>query len=120
MAQIFRDDDHDTVIRKYAELVEKNNPDQYVVKTSIAEKKPNLVGKIAPDIVLYSSSGDKIMTVIEVETDASLGNDTAEKRWKPISEEAPALQILVPKGAISKTNRICKKYGIKARIQEFG
>jgi len=120
MAKILREDDHDTVVRKYAELVEKNNPDQYVVKTNIGGDRGNLIGEITPDIVLYNLSGEKIITAIEIETNESLSSKTAAMRWKPIIDRVPSLQILVPKGTAAKTKRICKKFGIKAKIQEFG
>lgn len=119
MAQIFHHDDHDTVVRKYAELIMKNNPGQFKVTTNLDDSESVEVGGISPDIVLHDSSGNDLLTVIEVETAASVGSEQAEARWKPISEGAPVLQIIVPKGTQARARRICKKLGIKARFQEY-
>ncbi|MDP8237761.1 MAG: hypothetical protein P9X24_01610 [Candidatus Hatepunaea meridiana] len=119
MAQIFSYDDHDTVVRKYAELVQKNNPEQYRVVTCFDEGEKAELGGVIPDIALFDPKGTEIQTVIEVETATSISNIQAESRWKPIADAAPAFQLLIPKGALAKTKRLCKKIDIKAKYQEY-
>jgi len=119
MAKIHSYDDHDTVVRKYAELVQKNNPDQFKVFTNLADGDIAKVGGIAPDIVLKDTKGSKILTVIEVESSTSIDNTRAEERWKPIADAVKSFQLLIPKGTLARANRICKKIGIKAKLQEY-
>ncbi len=119
MAKIHSYDDHDTVVRKYAELVKKNNPDQFTVFTNLADSDVVRVGEIAPDIVLKDAKGSKILTAIEVETSISIDNTQAEERWKPIADAVASFQLLIPKGTLARANRICKKIGIKAKLQEY-
>jgi len=119
MAKILSSDDHDTVVRKDAELVDKNNPGQYKVFTNLAGSDQVSVAGISPDIVLKHAESGQILTAIEVETDTSISGDSAEERWKTIAEAIPLFKILVRKGTLARAKRICKKLGIKARFQEY-
>ncbi len=119
MAQIFSDDDHDTVVKKYAELVQKNNPEQFRVYTILTEGNDIKLGGLTPDIVLSDNEGNKVITVIEVETATSIDLTQAETRWKPIASAVANFQLLVPKGTSGRAKRLCKKIGIKSKIQEY-
>ena len=119
MAQIYHTDDHDTVVRKFAELVEKNNPGKFLVITALSEGKPVEVGGVRPDIILRSPDGKKTLLVIEVETADTINETQAAERWKPISTAAPAFQLVIPKGNLPRAKRFCRRLDIKARFQEF-
>ena len=119
MAQIFPNDDHDTVVRKYAELVGKNNPDKFKVSTKLTSDKPVEIDGQVPDIVLQDASGSEILIAIEVETVSSISLEQAQECWKPVADAVPVFQILTPKGTTARVNRLCKKLGIKARLQEY-
>ncbi len=125
MAQIYRTDDHDTVLRKFAELIEKNNPGKFQISTALDEggdrgdRGSVEIGGVKPDIVLKSSDGDQILLVIEVETSSTISLVQASQRWKPISAAAPAFQVVVPKGSLNSVRRLCRRLEIKARFQEY-
>ncbi len=119
MAQILHSDDHDTVVRKYTELVLKNNPDKFRIATNLEGSDRIMVAGLAPDIVIQDAKGAEILVAIEVETATSIDNNQAAERWKPISEKAPVFQLLLPKGTVARAKRICKKLGIKAKLQEY-
>jgi len=118
MAQLKHSDDHDTVVRKYSELITKNNPNKFVIKTLLSEGKSVEVAGIIPDILLLNDEGS-VLTAIEVETVSSVGSDTSTERWKQISGSVKEFQILLPKGTQARAKRLCKKLGIKARLQEY-
>lgn len=119
MAQIFHNDDHDTVVKKYAELVRKNNPEKFRVTMNMEEGKEVMIAGVAPDIIIKDASGVDILLAIEVETATSINSDQALERWKPIAEQVPVFQLLLPKGTVARAKRMCKKLGIKARFQEY-
>lgn len=84
MAQIFRDDDHDTVVKKYAELVQKNNPEQFRVFTILTKGNDIKLGGLTPDIVLNDNEGNKVITVIEVRVPQN-GGLLGTRRGAPVS-----------------------------------
>jgi hypothetical protein len=118
MAQLKHSDDHNTVIKKYSELIAKSNPNKFGIQTLFSEGKSVEVAGIIPDILLLNEEGS-VLTAIEVETVSSVGSDTSTERWKQISGSVAEFQILLPKGTQARANRICKKLGIKARLQEY-
>ncbi len=118
MAQLKHSDDHDTIVRKYSELIAKNNPDKYGIQSLLSEGKSVEVAGIIPDILLLNEDGS-ILTAIEVETVSSVGSDASTVRWKQISGSVKEFQVLLPKGTQARAKRLCKKLGIKARLQEY-
>jgi len=58
MAQLRHTDDHDTVIRKYSELITKNNPDEFKIITSLSEGENKKLEGIVPDILLQDKNNE--------------------------------------------------------------
>jgi hypothetical protein len=117
--KIYHTDDHDTVIRKYAETVQKNNPDKYQVRMILDEEEITEIGGIKPDLILYSPNTQEPVLVIEVETLETLSESQAEERWLPLSKSTKSLQIIIPKGTLVRARGFCRKLGIKAGFQEY-
>ena len=118
MAQIYSSDDHDTIIRKFADQILKNNPDQFKAIVNLPEEKTIELAGIVPDILLVDPTNDKPQVAIEVETAETLTENHAETRWKPISTSVPRFQVVLPKGTVNRAKRYCKKLGIKAAFHE--
>ncbi len=129
MPRIFPQDDHDTVVQKFATQFQKNNPDKFEVIIGTDDKiSAYTVGDIKPDIALFhrdetnpdrSDYSEKPTLIIEVETVGTLTEKQAIQRWKPISEVATLFQLVVPKGVSARAKRYCKRLKIKAQFQEY-
>lgn len=115
MSQIFAQDDHNTIARKFAELVQKNNPDTLRVQINADDK--TVIGS-EPDVAIYDLN-DKLTLAVEIETMDTLSDEQALQRWKPIADKAPSFQIVLPKGTLARVKRICKRNGIKAKFQVY-
>ncbi|MCF7810580.1 hypothetical protein K9N50_06295 [bacterium] len=118
MAKLSHSDDHETVIKKYSELIEKNNPDKFRIRTSLPGGEGLEIADMIPDIVLLDKDSEALIA-IEAETVSSVGSDESVERWKAIAGAVKEFQILLPKGTQARANRICKKLGIKVRFQEY-
>ncbi|MDP8229473.1 MAG: hypothetical protein P9M15_08485 [Candidatus Electryoneaceae bacterium] len=84
MAQIFPKDDHDTIVRKFADLIQKNNPDKYQVRTFLDGLPLLWVGEHVPDIILY-------------EPDSTPEKSDSKKPDDPIKSSSPVKLVLVRK-----------------------
>lgn len=117
-------DDHDTILQKYAAQIARNNPDKYVVESCLDESSGFRIGDIVPDICIFEVD-DKLqkaklpVQIMEIETVHSVTEARAESRWKEIAEGAASLQLVVPKGVAKRVKRYCKRFDIKAGIQEY-
>jgi len=119
MAQIYNTDDHDTIVRKFADQILKNSPDQFKAIVNLPEEKTIELAGIVPDILLVNPADDKPQVAIEVETTETLSENRAETRWKPISTAVSRFQVVLPKGTVNRAKRYCKKLGIKAAFHEI-
>ncbi len=117
-------DDHDTVVQKYADQILKSNPDKYAVETCLDDQPGFKIDDITPDISIYEldekrqPAGEPVQ-VMEIETVKTVAEQRADSRWKPIADKVESLQLVVPKGVAKRVKRYCKKFGIKAGIQEY-
>lgn len=118
MAQIFRTDDHDTVIRKFADQISKNNPDQYDVYMNLPGEKKLTIAGLIPDILLVDPETSEPLIGIEVETVTTLNEEQVLTRWKPLSGALPRFQVVIPKGTLNRVKRYCKSRNIKAAFHE--
>lgn len=119
MTQIYHSDDHDTIVRKFADRILKNNRDRYKVYTNLPGDEAQTIGSHEPDIVLKSVEGGTVELIIEVETIDSLTENQASERWAPLAEATSKLQAVIPKGTLARAKRYCKRLGIKVKFQEY-
>lgn len=115
MTKILHTDDHDTVAQKFASLIAKNNPDEY----AITIYRPSNEAELKPDITLENPKTGELEMAIEVETNQTLTEETAQSRWVTSSNIAPKLQIVIPKGTLNRARRYAKKLGIKTSFYEY-
>ncbi len=114
MAQIFPTDDHNTIIRKFADQISKNNPDRYTVYVNLPGEENFEIAGMIPDILLVDPAESKPLIAIEVETAATLKDERVKDRWKPLSEAVSRFQVVIPKGTLNRAKRYCKNLDIKA------
>ncbi len=119
MVQIFPNDDHDTIVRKFADMVRKNNPDLFRVVTNLPGDEAVEIAGTAPDILLLNPEDSAPRVAIEVETAATVSQSRAEQRWLPIAGAVPKFQVVLPKGTVNRAKRYCKRLGIKAAFHEI-
>ena len=119
MAQIFKTDDHDTILRKFADQVVKNNPDKYQVTVNLPDEDQVEVGGVRPDIVLVNPEDSSLEIAIEIETASTLTETQASDKWRPISASVPKFIVVLPKGMVNRAKRYCKRFGIKASFHEI-
>ena len=118
MAQIFRTDDHDTIVRKFADQISKNNPEQYRVYMNLPGEENLEIAGLIPDILLIDPDSSTPLIGIEVETVATLNEERVKERWKPLSEALPRFQVVLPKGTLNRAKRYSKSWNIKAAFHE--
>jgi hypothetical protein len=114
MPQIYRSDDHDTIVRKFAEAVEHHNPGRYRIVIAAGEA----AASANADILLFEGEATKPVLSIEIETAATVSEEQATTRWLRNSQSGP-LEVVVPKGFDNRAKALFRKHKIKARLIQY-
>ncbi len=69
---------------------------------------------ITPDIVVVRRPGTWLKIMAYVETEDTVNDESALKRWLPASKVGD-LVIYVPFGCAMDAKKLCKKHGVKAK-----
>lgn len=107
---------HDQIIRLAANRISREN---YNVHLNPNKEHNAQINSLYPDIIVTSANDRTVNFIIEIETINSVTDEEATEQWKPYSLLRGTFILLVPAQLKMKTQDLCSKYNIVAKILTY-
>lgn len=107
---------HDKIVKKRHKILVWTYRDDRVFINTEESKTKGIEGHY-PDIVVMDIRKDKPFVIEEIETEGTVNEESAEKKWVPYSNlNAMQFRVYVPKGFKEYAEGIAEIKGIKDKV----
>lgn len=108
---------HDRVVKAIRNNLNHRDYDVYINPGQ--EKNAGINGNY-PDVIMTEKGKTTVKFILEVEVEASVSQEEAERQWKKYATEINAtFYLVVPRNSLNKAKELCQSNNIKARFATF-
>ncbi len=108
---------HDRVVKAIRNNLNQRDYDVYINPGQ--EKNAGINGNY-PDVIMTEKGKTTVKFILEVEVEASVSQEEAERQWKKYATEINAtFYLVVPRNSLNKAKELCQSNNIKARFATF-